>query len=185
MTNYFRTARWIGFGLAVGAACVVASVPAQGVHYHAPSLVGQEWLNVKQGDLDRVLEFKGRVTLLHFWTFECINCKHNLPSYAAWAKKFPSDSVQVIGVHTPELPEERNLANVKRALPRLGIEYPVLVDSKETNWTRYGVQVWPTVFVIDKKGRVRYTWVGELGYNGANGFQQLTRSIQELLKEPG
>ena len=170
------TAVALGIGVAFG---------AQDAPYRAPKLVGQTWINVKPADVDRVQRLKGRVTVLHFWTFECINCKHNLPSYAAWAKQFPSDGVQVIGVHTPELPEERRLENVRKAVPRLGIEYPVLVDSDGDNWRRYGLQVWPTVFVIDKKGRVRRTWEGELGYNGADGFQQLTRTIQELLKEPG
>lgn len=157
----------------------------QDAPYHAPKLIGTTWLNVKQADIERIENFKGRVTVLHFWTFECINCRHNLPSIAQWAKEFPADKVQVIGIHTPELPEERNVENVKRALPRLGIEYPVLVDNTETNWNHYGLQAWPTVFVIDKKGRVRRSWVGELGYEGADGFQQLTRVIQELEKEPG
>ena len=153
--------------------------------YHAPKLIGQTWFNVKPGDLNRVLNFKGRVTVLHFWTFECINCKHNLPSYAQWARQFPEDKVQVIGVHTPELPEERRVDNVQRAIKRLGVDYPVLIDNNGTNWAHYDLQAWPTVFLIDKRGRVRKSWEGELGYDGADGFQQLTRAIQELLKEPG
>ncbi len=163
----------------------IAASASRDTHYRAPKLVGQSWLNVKPTDVDRIQNFKGRVTILHFWTFECINCKHNLPSYAAWAKQYPSNLVQVIGVHTPELPEERNIKNVQRALPKLGVEYPVLVDNDGANWNHYGLQVWPTVFVIDKKGRVRYTWLGELGYQGADGVQQVSRTVQELLREPG
>jgi peroxiredoxin len=88
-------------------------------------------------------------------------------------------------VHTPELPQEKQLDKVKKAVSRLDIDYPVLIDNDGTNWLHYGVEAWPTVFLIDKKGKVRRTWVGELGYDGADGFQQLSGSIQELLKEPG
>lgn len=145
-------------------------------------LSGQQWLNASLDQQKQLVEFKGHVTILHFWTFDCINCKHNLPSIAAWAKAFPSNKVSVIGIHTPELPEERNVDNVKAAVKRLGITYPVLIDGAGTNWRHYGLNCWPTVFVIDQQGKVRQTWEGELGWNGADGFEQITRTVQRLLK---
>ena len=149
----------------------------------APALTGKAWINATVEQQKQLLDFKGHVTILHFWTFDCINCKHNLPSVATWAKAFPTDKVSVIGVHTPELPEERNIENVKAAVKRLGITYPILVDGDNTNWNHYKLKWWPTVFVIDQKGQVQQIWEGEMGWNGADGFQQITRTVQRLLKD--
>ena len=149
----------------------------------APALKGSDWINVPAADVDWVSSFKGRVTLLHFWTFECINCKHDLPAYARWAAAYKPTEVQVIGIHTPELAEERVPENVRAAVKSLGISYPILIDGEGTNWNRYQQKYWPTVYVIDKKGNVRYHWVGELGYNGQDGYRAVTRVVEQLQKE--
>lgn len=149
----------------------------------APALKGSDWINVPAADVGRVSSFKGRVTVLHFWTFDCINCKHNLPAYAKWAAAYKPAEVQVIGVHTPELEVERDPANVRDAVKGLGITYPVLIDGDGANWNRYHQEYWPTVYVIDRKGEVRYHWVGELGYNGKDGYAEVTRVIEALRKE--
>ncbi|MHB8634882.1 MAG: redoxin domain-containing protein [Fimbriimonadaceae bacterium] len=149
----------------------------------APALKGKQWINIAAADIANVTKFEGRVTVLHFWTFECINCRHNLPAYAKWASKYKPSDVQVIGVHTPELPAERVPANVRKAVKALGIHYPVLIDGDGVNWTNYHQEFWPTVYVIDKKGDVRYRWVGELGFNGQNGFAEVTKVIERLRKE--
>ena len=175
----------IGVAIALSTLWVTAAFATPQKSVVAPKLVGTTWLNTKDRPVESIKEFKGHVTILHFWTFECINCKHNLPSIAAWAKKYPVDQVQVIGVHTPELKEERNQKNLQEAITRLGIEYPVIVDNNGENWNRYKVEVWPTVFIIDKKGQVRAYWVGELGWKGATGFQDLSKIVQTLIKEPG
>jgi len=88
-----------------------------------------------------------------------------------------------VGVHTPETPAERVTANVVRRVKQIGITYPVLLDTQGTNWQRWGQQYWPTVYLIDKHGRVRYRWVGELEYNHAGGEAQMAGLIQGLLKE--
>ena len=175
----------IGISFALVALTAGIAVGEDSPAYMAPSLVGNNWINVKGNEGEALKGLKGHVTVLHFWTYGCINCKHNLPSYSAWAKNYSSSQVQVIGVHTPELAEERSADRLRSAIKKLGVDYPVLVDNDGKNWNRFKLESWPTVFIIDKQGRVRKTWIGELGWNGANGFQQLSHTIQALLKEPG
>jgi hypothetical protein len=91
--------------------------------------------------------------------------------------------VAIIGVHTPETPWERQTANVTREIQSLGITYPVLLDPSGANWSRWGQHYWPTVYLIDKHGRVRYRWEGELEYNHAGGEATLARLVNQLLKE--
>jgi hypothetical protein len=86
-------------------------------------------------------------------------------------------------VHTPETPAERNSANVTREIRRLGITYPVLLDPKGENWNRWGQRYWPAVYLIDKHGRVRYRWDGELEYNHAGGEATMARLVDRLLQE--
>jgi hypothetical protein len=86
-------------------------------------------------------------------------------------------------VHTPETPGERKSANVTREIRRLGITYPVLLDPKGENWNRWGQRFWPTVYLIDKHGRVRYRWDGELEYERAGGEAKMGRLVYQLLKE--
>lgn len=145
----------------------------------APALASGEWIN------GTALPFKGRVTVLQFWTFACINCKHNLPYIEKWASKYEPNEVQVIGIHTPELDIEKDPKNVREAVQRLGIKYPVLIDGKGENWARYNVDAWPTVILIDKRGMIRKTWVGELQWNGQDGFGELSQKIERLRQEKG
>jgi thiol-disulfide isomerase/thioredoxin len=150
--------------------------------YHpVPSLTGDAslWLNT-----DKPVTFeKGKVYVVHFWTFGCINCKRNLPHYDKWVKKFGKD-VTFIGVHTPETESEKKFENVKEAVKKYNIGYPVLFDPKNENWNRWQQQWWPTVYLIDKQGRVRYYWMGELEWQGAGGEAKMRRFIEQLLREP-
>jgi hypothetical protein len=91
--------------------------------------------------------------------------------------------VTLIGVHTPETPEERVRENVVRKVKEYKITYPVLLDQNGENWQRWGQQYWPTVYLIDKKGRVRYRWEGELEYRNAGGEEKMAVRIEDLLKE--
>jgi hypothetical protein len=91
--------------------------------------------------------------------------------------------VAIIGVHTPETPWERNTAHVAREIRRLGITYPVLLDPQGENWNRWGQHYWPTVYLIDKHGRARYRWEGELEYGHASGEAAMARLVHQLLKE--
>ena len=149
----------------------------------APELTGDSWLNVPKGSTLSLASRKGKVTVLHFWTFGCINCKHNLPAYDRWQKRFTARGVVVIGIHSPETKEEKELANVAKKVKEYGITYPVLVDSDLQNWNRWQQRVWPAVCLIDKKGRVRYGWEGELGPSSSGIEAKFTQLIEALLRE--
>ena len=103
----------------------------------APELTGTEWLNTPKDEPLKLGSRRGKVTVLHFWTFGCINCKRNLPAYTRWQKMFAKQDVQVIGVHTPETDEEKVSANVARNVKKVGITYPILIDGKSENWKRW------------------------------------------------
>ncbi len=157
--------------------------PNQAVVGRAPRLEGSAWYNAAPADAARLSSFRGHVTVLHFWTFECINCKHNLPYIAALAKELDPNQVQIIGIHTPETRAEARPTALRSAIERLGVTYPVLMDSGGANWANYDVDAWPTIFVIDKFGMIRAKIVGELGYRPSDRFAQLKALIQKLAAE--
>ncbi len=148
----------------------------------APKLTGgtSDWLNTG----GKKLEFnKGAVYIVEFWTFGCINCQRNLPAYTRWQKRFGKQDVVIIGVHTPETDDEKKSENVIKRVKELGITYPVLLDQNGENWNRWEQQVWPTVYLIDKRGHARFRWVGELDWKHAGGEETMARRIDMLLKE--
>jgi thiol-disulfide isomerase/thioredoxin len=147
----------------------------------APELTGDSWLNLPKGSSPWLASRKGKVTVVHFWTFGCINCKRNLPAYDRWWKRFADKGMLVIGIHTPETEAERDPANVAKKLKEFGITYPVLLDPERQNWNRWQQRIWPTIYLVDKQGRVRYLWEGELEYQKAGGETKMTRLILDLL----
>ena len=149
----------------------------------APELVGKKWVNTPNNAPIKLADRKGKVTLVHFWTLGCINCKHNLPAYNHLQKKFTDQGVAIIGVHTPETPGESRFANVQSSIRKWGITYPVLVDNDNTNWNRWHQHYWPTLYLLDRTGKIRYRWEGELEYDHQNGERIITEKINELLKE--
>ncbi len=153
------------------------------INLPAPELTGGPWLNTADGKAINLAGRRGKVTIVEFWTFACSNCQANLPAYANWQKQFADKEVVVIGVHTPETASERVTANVVRRVKQLGITYPVLTDEEQANWNRWQVDAWPTVYLVDKQGRIRYRWVGELNYRGAGGEAKLGQLVEQLLKE--
>jgi thiol-disulfide isomerase/thioredoxin len=122
---------------------------------------------------------RGKVVLLDFWTYSCINCLRTLPYVRAWADKYRSLGFIVVGVHTPEFGFEHRPANVQRAATQLGITFPVAVDSRRAIWQAFGVQGWPSLYFVDATGRIRSRQVGE------GGYQEAERLIQQLLREAG
>jgi thiol-disulfide isomerase/thioredoxin len=126
---------------------------------------------------------RGKVTVIHFWTFGCINCIHNLPHYEAWREKYSSHEVAIIGFHTPETEAERSIDNVRRSIQEKGIKWTVAIDSEAANWKAWGNHTWPSVYLVDKQGRVRNWWYGELNWKGAKGEEFLRKKIDALLKE--
>ena len=108
-----------------------------------------------------------------------MNCQANLATYEKWQAQFAPSGFTIIGIHTPELPQEYKAENVRKFIAAHGIKYPVLLDNDYKNWNRWNQEYWPALYLIDKKGNVREAWFGELG-NDADGFG---KKIQQLIAE--
>ncbi|HEX2549757.1 MAG TPA: cytochrome c biogenesis protein DipZ, partial [Gammaproteobacteria bacterium] len=131
--------------------------------YPAPAISGiDSWINSKPFQLS---ELKGKVVLIDFWTYSCINCLRTLPYLKAWYDKYHLDGLVIIGVHTPEFDFEKEFSNVQNAVIQDGIKYPVALDSHFVTWLNYKNQYWPAHYLIDKKGDVVYTHFGEGDYD--------------------
>ncbi len=122
----------------------------------------RNWLNSKPLSLD---ELKGKVILLDFWTYSCVNCLRTLPALKEMWQKYKEKKVVIIGVHTPEFEFEKDVFNVQKAVRKLGIEYPVLNDPERINWENYGNTYWPRAAVINPEGEIVLDHIGEAGYD--------------------
>jgi thiol-disulfide isomerase/thioredoxin len=180
-------------GIVVGIAIVAASVYATGFSKRllspfrssssaykssesatAPDLATGNWINSEPLELK---DLRGRVVLIEFWTFGCYNCRNTLPFIKGWHDRYGENGLTVIGVHSPEFDEERNVEHLRREVGSLRISYPVVTDNDYQTWNAYNVEAWPTIFLLDKQGRIRWMHVGEGDYDEAE------RMIQELLAE--
>jgi thiol-disulfide isomerase/thioredoxin len=128
----------------------------------APELSSGNWINSEPLTLKSL---HGRVVLIEFWTFACYNCRNTLPTIKKWDAQYRDKGLTIIGVHTPELDYESNIDNLRREVASLGITYPVVTDNDYSTWKAYSVEAWPTLFLLDKEGRVRWTHVGEGAYD--------------------
>ncbi len=142
----------------------------------APALVDGKWINSEPLKTENL---RGRVVLLDFWTFGCYNCINTLPALKGYDAKFRKKGLTIVGIETPETEPEKDFDNLSRAVKQRGIDYPVLTDYNNANWNAFKVNAWPTIIILDKAGRIRYTHVGE----GAYDMQE--RVIQTLLAEGG
>src|ERR1044071_424053 len=140
----------------------------------APEISSGQWINSEPLTLKSL---HGRVVLIDFWTFACYNCRNTLPSLKKWDAQYREKGLTIIGVHTPELDFERDIDQLRREVAGVGITYPVVTDQDYATWKAYGVEAWPTVFLLDKQGRVRWTHVGE-GY-----YDETEEVIKKLLAE--
>ena len=122
---------------------------------------------------------RGKVVLVNFWTFGCINCLHVLPYVRAWAEKYKDHGLVVVGVHTPELAFERDIGNVRAAVARLKISYPVAIDNSYAIWKAFNNEYWPAAYFVDAEGHIRHHHFGEHDYENSE------RAIQRLLEEAG
>jgi thiol-disulfide isomerase/thioredoxin len=120
---------------------------------------------------------KGKVVLVDFWTYTCINCIRTIPHINDWSQKYADKGLVIVGVHSPEFEFEKNYDNVKAAVQKFGIAYPVLLDSNHGTWNAYGNQYWPRDYLIDTQGYIRHDHIGEGDYNGTE------KAIQSLLAE--
>lgn len=149
----------------------------------APGFAPGPWINTKEGKPISLDSRKGKPTLVAFWTFACSNCQNNFAPYARLLAKYRAKGVEMISIHTPELKIERNEEEVRAHVQRFKIDYPVLIDNDDQNWKRWKVDVWPTLFVVDGNGIVRYHWVGELNWRGAGGEAKIAQVLDALLLE--
>ncbi|AGZ35710.1 redoxin domain-containing protein [Pseudomonas sp. VLB120] len=142
-----------------------------------PSLAGaNQWLNSPPLDASAL---KGKVVLVDFWTWDCINCQRSLPHVNEWARQYADQGLVVVGVHTPEYDYEHDVGTLKSKVASLGIEYPVAVDNDYKVWNAWGNQFWPAHYFVDRKGQVRHVHFGEGDYDGQ------ARVIRALLDEKG
>lgn len=146
----------------------------------APELIDSKtWVGDRRVTLE---ELKGQVVLLHFYAFQCHNCQANFAHYNRWQQALAERGVVVVGIQTPELPDERDPAKVSAAALEQGFDFPVLIDLQNANWEAWGNTMWPTVYVIDREGYIRLWWQGELNWQGAKGDQTIEDLVDKLLK---
>jgi len=141
----------------------------------APELMNQVWLNADQPL--RLADLRGKVVLLEMWTFGCINCQHVIPTLTGWYNTYAPQGLVIVGNHFPEFANERDLENLKQAVKQLAISYPVAQDNEGVTWRAYNNQYWPSLFLIDKMGHIRYKHIGE------GAYQETEAAIQALLVE--
>jgi cytochrome c biogenesis protein CcdA/thiol-disulfide isomerase/thioredoxin len=146
----------------------------------APDFTGNErWFNTPGDRPLHLAQLRGKVVLVDFWTYTCINCIRTLPYLKALDARYRKDGLVVVGVHTPEFPFERDASNVQRAIAQDGIKYPVAQDNAYKTWDAYGNEYWPAEYFIDARGRVRYTHFGE------GDYAHKEQIVRQLLAEAG
>jgi thiol-disulfide isomerase/thioredoxin len=147
------------------------------VEGHLPGFDGATgWLNSPPLTTEGL---RGKVVLVDFWTYTCINWLRTLGYVRAWAEKYADQGLVVVGVHTPEFPFERDLDNVRQAAKDMAIDYPIALDSDYAVWRAFANRYWPAVYIADPEGRIRHHQFGE------GGYEECERIIQQLLGEAG
>ncbi|HTU08085.1 MAG TPA: thioredoxin family protein, partial [Trebonia sp.] len=148
----------------------------------APAFSGiAQWLNTPGGKPVTMASLKGKVVLVDFWAYSCINCQRELPHVEAWYKNYAADGLDVVGVHTPEYAFEHVPSNVAAGVRRLGLTFPVALDNSYDTWNAYDNQSWPAAYLIDAAGQIRHVSIGEGDYSGE---EQLIRQLL-LAAHPG
>jgi cytochrome c biogenesis protein CcdA/thiol-disulfide isomerase/thioredoxin len=144
----------------------------------APEFTGiKAWLNTPNGQPLTLQKLRGKVVLVDFWTYSCINCLRTLPYLKAWYHTYGKDGFVIVGVHTPEFAFEHEISNVRMAITEYGVKYPVAIDNDQGTWDAYGNQFWPAEYLIDANGHVREAKFGEGDYS------KTENAIRSLLAE--
>ena len=141
----------------------------------APEIISPTWINSEPLKME---ELRGKVVMVEFWTFGCWNCRNIEPYVKKWHQKYSKEGLVVIAVHSPEFDHEKEIARVKEYVSENNITYAVPIDNEFKNWRKYRNRYWPTLYVIDKKGTIQYTRIGE------GAYEQTEQTIQHLLAEP-
>ena len=174
-----RAGTALAAGVVLGAIAVAifrvapAGHKSLGRHDPAPDFAGIEhWLNSSPLTIESL---RGKVVLVDFWTYDCVNCARTLPYVTKWFTAYQQRGFVVVGVHTPEFAFERETSNVRAALERFGIRYPVAQDNAYATWKAYGNQYWPAQYLVDRDGTIVLEHMGEGGYD------EMERAIRALL----
>jgi thiol-disulfide isomerase/thioredoxin len=155
-------------------AAVASSTVVRAEGRTAPDFVGiQQWLN--SAPLS-IASLRGKVVLVDFWTYACINCIHTLPYVTRLYNAHRGKGFVVVGIHTPEFPFEKSTANVQSAIQRHGITYPVAQDNNFATWNAWGNKFWPAQYIVDQKGKIVYTHAGEGQYD------VIEKTVRKLLE---
>jgi thiol-disulfide isomerase/thioredoxin len=149
-----------------------ASLPDIGL---APELTNQTWLNVDSPL--HLADLRGKVVIVEMWTFGCINCQNVMPSLKEWHARYKDEGLVIIGNHYPEFSFEQDIDNLKNAITNYGIEYAVAQDNNGDTWRAYKNRYWPTLYLIDKQGHIRYVHIGE------GRYEETEANIKALLEE--
>ena len=151
----------------------VAPLQIAAVQGTAPNFVGiNNWFN--SAPLN-IADLRGKVVLVDFWTYGCVNCVNTLPHVTELYAKYKDRGLVVVGVHTPEFPFERSASNVQTALKRHGITYPVAQDNDSKTWEAYHNQYWPSQYIVDQSGKIVYQ------HDGEGGYEEMDKTIARLL----
>ncbi|MDP2838305.1 MAG: cytochrome c biogenesis protein DipZ [Candidatus Moranbacteria bacterium] len=152
---------------------ITSALPQLG---QAPEFVGiEKWLNTDSALTMK--DLRGKVVLIHFWTYTCINCIRTLPYVTRWYEQYKDQGLVVVGVHTPEFPYEKKTENVLGAMSKYRINYPVAQDNQYQTWQAYNNRYWPAVYLVDAEGSIRLTHFGE------GNYKEIEQAIQDLLEK--
>ncbi len=162
----------IGTGVISNSAHRSTALPDLGT---APELTNTVWLNTDSPL--RLADLHGKVVGLEMWTFDCINCQHVIPYLEGWYDFYKGQGFVLIGNHFPEFGFERDLTALKQAVAQEGIQYPVAQDNAGATWNAYQNDYWPTLYLIDKRGHIRYVHIGE------GDYAEIEQNIRSLLAE--
>jgi len=161
-------------GVFVYLAMVRATGPVSVLSGPAPDVVSDTWLNATPA---KISQLRGKVVLVEFWTLSCGSCRELEPYVKQWSERYRNQGLEVISVHAPEFNHERELNSVRARVAQSEIHYPVAIDNDYTNWNRYRNQVWPALYLVDKRGILRHRKIG------AGDYSDTEQKIQALLLE--
>lgn len=160
-------------GAGPGRAGETTSFQIAAVQGNAPNFSGiSNWFNSQPLDMTKL---RGKVVLVDFWTYGCVNCVNTLPHVTALHAKYRDRGLVIVGVHTPEFPFERSASNVQAALRRHGITYPVAQDNDSKTWNAYNNRYWPAQYIVDQRGQIVYQ------HDGEGQYEQMDEIVRKLL----
>ena len=148
-----------------------------------PTLQGGPWLNTPGEQGLTLSNLRGKVVLVNFWVYSCINCHNSLPTLQSWYASYHAQGLEIIGIHTPEFESDKPLANVRAALKEDNVTWPVMQDNNLTNWRAWDNHYWPAFYLIDRQGKLRAVHNGEISSRFPQAIPGLEATLKSLLAE--